>query len=150
VSGSGVRPMRLDDAAGVARLSGQLGYPVDRQEIEARLRRLSEGPDAAVFVAGDAGGAVVGWIHVAAPRDLVSARYAEVRALVVDEPHRGRGIGKALLEAAEAWARERFFDSIRVRSNIARERTRGFYEREGYAVTKTQYNFHKPLSADRP
>ena len=147
---SKVRPMLLDDAADVARLSGQLGYPVDRQEIQDRLQRLSGGPDAEVFVAADAGGAVLGWIHVAAPRDLVSARYAEVRALVVDEAHRGRGIGKALLEAAEAWARERLFDSIRVRSNTARERTRDFYEREGYAVTKTQYNFHKPLSADRP
>jgi GNAT superfamily N-acetyltransferase len=150
VSAPAVRPMRLEDAAAVARLSGQLGYPVDREEIQDRLRRLSESPDAAVFVAGGPGGDVFGWIHVAAPRDLVSARYAEVRALVVDEAHRGQGIGKALLQAAEAWARERLFDSIRVRSNTARERTRGFYEREGYAVTKTQYNFHKPLSADRP
>lgn len=147
---SAIRPMRPPDTAEVARLSGQLGYPVAQEEIQDRFRHLSDSPDAAVFVAGDAGGAVVGWVHVAVPRDLVSARYAEVRALVVDEAHRGRGIGKALLQAAEGWARERLLDSIRVRSNVTRERTRGFYEREGYVVTKTQHNFHKPLPADRP
>jgi GNAT superfamily N-acetyltransferase len=144
-----IRPMRSQDAAEVARLSGQLGYPATEGGIGERFARLAEDADAEVLVAcsGDGdGGAVLGWLHVAAPRDLVSPRYAEVRALIVDEPARGRGIGRRLLEAAEAWARERGLDTIRVRSNTVRERARAFYERAGYRVTKTQHQFNKPLA----
>ena len=140
-----LRPMRQEDAAPVARLSGQLGYPAKQAEIEARFRRLAEDPDTAVFVAHDGDDAVVGWLQVAAPRDLVSGAYAEVRALIVDEPSRGRGIGRILLAAAEEWASRRGCETIRVRSNTMRHRARHFYEREGYQVTKTQHNFRKGL-----
>ncbi len=143
-----IRPMRRDDAAAVARLSGQLGYPATEGEIGGRFGRLADDPDAEVLVACDGDGAVHGWLHIAVPRDLVAARYAEVRAFVVDEPSRGRGLGGRLLEAAEGWARERGFETIRVRSNIVRERARSFYERAGYRVNKTQHQFHKSL-ADR-
>jgi GNAT superfamily N-acetyltransferase len=147
-STAAIRPMRREDAAAVARLSGQLGYPANQVEIGERFARLAEDPDAAILVSCDGEGAVAGWLHVAAPRDLVSPRYAEVRALIVDEPSRGRGLGRRLLDAAEGWARERGFDTIRVRSNVVRERARSFYERAGYRVTKTQHQFNKPL-ADR-
>jgi hypothetical protein len=36
---------------------------------------------------------------------------------------------------------------IRVRSNVARERTRKFYEKHGYVVTKTQNVFDKMLDS---
>ncbi|HET8946779.1 MAG TPA: GNAT family N-acetyltransferase [Candidatus Polarisedimenticolia bacterium] len=143
-----IRPMRAEDAATVARLSGQLGYPAMEDEIRERFGRLADDPDSVVLVACGGDGGVRGWLHMAAPRDLVSPRYAEVRALIVDEPSRGRGVGLRLLEAAEGWARGRGFESIRVRSNIVRERARSFYERAGYRVTKTQHQFNKPL-ADR-
>ena len=145
MSAAAIRPMRPQDAAEVARLSGQLGYPVTESEVGERFGRLAEDADAEVLVAGSSGGAVLGWLHVAASRDLVSPRYAEVRALIVDEPARGRGIGRCLLEAAEAWARKRGLDTIRVRSNTVRERARVFYERAGYRVTKTQHQFNKSL-----
>jgi GNAT superfamily N-acetyltransferase len=142
-----IRPMRLQDAAQVARLSGQLGYPATESEIVERFGRLAKDDDAAVLVACDGDdGPVRGWLHLAVPRDLVSARYAEVRALIVDEPGRGQGVGRRLLEAAEAWARERGLDTMRVRSNVVRERARTFYERAGYRVTKTQHQLNKSLA----
>jgi GNAT superfamily N-acetyltransferase len=144
-----IRPMRDADAAPVARLSGQLGYPASGEEIAERLRRLAADPDAAVLVGCDAEGVVRGWLHVAAPRDLVSAAQAEIRAFVVDEEHRGQGIGRTLLEAAERWAVERGHGTMRVRSNTVRTRARAFYERAGYQVTKTQHQFRKNLREAR-
>jgi hypothetical protein len=48
-----------------------------------------------------------------------------------------------LLAAAEAWAREQGFASMRVRSNVLRERAHRFYLREGYLEKKRQAVFLK-------
>jgi GNAT superfamily N-acetyltransferase len=63
--------------------------------------------------------------------------------LVVSETARGQRVGSALLAAAEAWAREQGFASMRVRSNIMRERAHRFYLREGYTEKKRQAVFLK-------
>jgi GNAT superfamily N-acetyltransferase len=144
-----IRMMRPGDAEGVARLSGELGYPARAAEIEARFGRVTDDPEAAIFVACDGDDVVRGWLHVAATNDLVNAAHAEVRALVVDAAFRGGGIGRRLLDAAEQWAGEHRYDTIRVRSNVVRERARSFYERAGYEVTKTQHNFTKTLEGRR-
>ena len=48
-----VRPMRMGDAAAVARLSVELGYPVKREDIQERFARLAKDPQESVFVACD-------------------------------------------------------------------------------------------------
>ena len=55
-------------------------------------------------------------------------------ALVVDESRRGLGIGAALVDAALDWAAGQGFDTLRVRSNVVRERTHAFYERLGFGA----------------
>jgi GNAT superfamily N-acetyltransferase len=52
-----------------------------------------------------------------------------------------------LLAAVEAWARERDFSSVRVRSNVLRERAQRFYQRKGYIEKKRQAVFLKRLQA---
>jgi len=47
---------------------------------------------------------------------------------------------------AEDWAGRLGLDVMAVRSNVVRERARGFYEHLGYQVTKTQNAFRKSLS----
>jgi GNAT superfamily N-acetyltransferase len=63
----------------------------------------------------------------------------------VDERNRGAGVGRALVSAAEEWAKESGLATIRVRSRIERDRAHKFYERDGYTRLKTQYVFEKPL-----
>jgi GNAT superfamily N-acetyltransferase len=139
-----IRPMRIEDAVAVANLAGQLGYPSTPIQIEHRFRGLEKLPDSQVLVA-DSAGAIVGWLHVFAGHALESEGHAEVGGLVVDAGARGRGIGKALLEAAEAWARSRGYAEMRIRSNTIRTDTHEFYLRRGYSIAKTQLNFKKPL-----
>ncbi len=138
-----VRPMTDGDAAEVAGLSGQLGYPSETEQIRERFRALSREPDSSVFVAERDDGRLAGWIHVLARRFLESDHYAEIAGLVVDAGARRGGVGRALIGAAEAWARERGCVTLRVRSNTRRVEAKPFYERMGYRVVKTQYVFEK-------
>jgi GNAT superfamily N-acetyltransferase len=133
------RPARETDAAAVADLSTQLGYPTRPEEALARLRALAGRSEDAVLVAEEEGtGRVIGWIHVCGVRRVESAPCAEIAGLVVDEAQRGKGTGAALVEAAAAWAREHGYATLRVRSNTVRVRTHAFYERLGFSRTKTQ------------
>ena len=59
--------------------------------------------------------------------------------------HRSLGAGAKLLDAAEAWAREKKCTGMSVRSNVIRERAHAFYERQGYQHIKTQKAFRKSL-----
>jgi GNAT superfamily N-acetyltransferase len=139
-----VRAATPADAEALASLSGQLGYPADVPTI---LRRLAQVEHGVVLVALDAKGAVCAVAH-AEPRHLLIAEpFVELEALVVDEAVRGAGAGAMLLAAVEAWARERDFSSVRVRSNVLRERAQRFYQRKGYIEKKRQAVFLKRLQA---
>ncbi|MGN6191016.1 MAG: GNAT family N-acetyltransferase [Rhodanobacteraceae bacterium] len=139
-----VRAATPADAEALASLSGQLGYPADVPTI---LRRLAQVEHGVVLVALDAKGAVCAVAH-AEPRHLLIAEpLVELEALVVDEAVRGAGAGAMLLAAVEAWARERDFSSVRVRSNVLRERAQRFYQRKGYIEKKRQAVFLKRLQA---
>ncbi len=139
-----VREATPADAEALASLSGQLGYPVDVPTI---LRRLAQVERSVVLVAVNAEGAVCAVAHAEPRRLLIAEPFVELAALVVDERARGSGAGAMLLAAVEAWAREQGFTSVRVRSNVLRERAHRFYLREGYIEKKRQAVFLKRLQA---
>ena len=139
-----IRAARQDDAAAIALLAGQLGYPATREEIERRLRGLDSREVQTVLVA-EAQGRAIGWAHVAVEGHVETDIRAELRALVVEEKQRSGGVGRLLLEAAENWAREQGCGEIGLRSNVLRERAHPFYLRHGYEHYKTQKTFRKKL-----
>jgi RimJ/RimL family protein N-acetyltransferase len=111
-----VRPARPEDAAALV----ALGTAVAREDggwlltsdawrgvaDERRyLRALRRYPDAAVYVAADdaAEGAVVGRLSLARDPHPASRHVADLGILVA-AGHRRRGVGRALLEQAVAWA----------------------------------------------
>jgi GNAT superfamily N-acetyltransferase len=140
-----IRPMTTDDSAVVADLCGQLGYPSTRDQILERFADVERHANGALFVAED-DGHVIGWIHVAMVALLEADLYALIEGLVVDETRRSQGVGAALLESAERWAREDGCRVMRVSSRIQRERAHAFYERSGYVRIKTQHAFEKRLT----
>ena len=140
-----VRPMTERDARAVADLAGQLGYPSTEAQIVRRFESVSGDAGSAVFVAEDEQGRIVGWTHVIARTFLESDPYAELAGLVVDRTARRRGVGHALVSAAEAWAAGRGYTTMRVRSNVKRVEARPFYEGRGYAIGKSQHVYEKVL-----
>jgi GNAT superfamily N-acetyltransferase len=140
-----IRRARAGDAARVAELSGQLGYPTPAREMAKRLKSVLQDRDGACFVAETKGHGVVGWVHVRTTPLIEVERRAEVNGLVVDEGIRSQGAGWLLLDAGEKWAKKRGCKGMSVRSNVLRERAHGFYLRHGYEQYKTQKAFRKIL-----
>jgi GNAT superfamily N-acetyltransferase len=144
-----IRPVKPDDAGAVATLSGELGYPTHADAIVSRLdaiQRSSETQPSAILVAENcASGQVVGWVHVCVPVDLVKHDTADIWGLVVASTHRGLGVGRDLMAAAEAWAVKQGCREMRLRSGAHREGAHAFYQRLGYRLTKTQLTFSRRL-----
>lgn len=137
------------DAPALAVLAGELGYPSSEAEVGERLARLLARPRShAVFVAEGEAGSPVAWIHVVVVLQVESDPFAEIGGLVVGEASRGRGMGEALVRRAEAWARERGLGSLRVRSNVVRERAHRFYRRVGFERLKEQLVLVKRLAPE--
>jgi GNAT superfamily N-acetyltransferase len=139
-----LRSARLDDATEIARLADELGYPATAQDIAARLTVLLPQSHHHVVVAQSDDG-LLGWIAVERRLTLESGERIEIVGLVVSTATRRSGIGQALVADAERWALALGFDSITVRSNVARAESHPFYERLGYLRRKTQHLYSKSL-----
>src|SRR6266852_1878865 len=140
-----IRRAKSGDAAQIAVLTGQLGYPATTAQLRERLRGIKPASLHAVFVADSSKDGVIGWVHVSKQPLLEVEIRAEVNGLVVAEGQRSLGAGARLLAAAEDWARKHGCKNMSVRSNVIRERAHKFYERNGYEHYKTQKSFRKPL-----
>jgi GNAT superfamily N-acetyltransferase len=142
-----IRQMAPEDAAAVAILTSQLGYPSTEVDIKRRYALIHDRSDGQLIVALDIDATVIGWIHVQALRLLEADERAEIWGLVVADTVRGSGVGRLLVEAAEEWAVRRGLDIMGVRSNTLRVEAHAFYEHLGYEVVKTQKVFRKKLKS---
>jgi len=141
------RSARLEDAAAIAALSGELGYPSSDAGTAARLEAILRHPDHCLLLAVDASAQPIAWAHAYVARRLTSEPHVELGGLIVAWQQRGFGIGRALLTQIEDWSREQGAQFVRVRSNVVRERAHGFYGAAGYARSKTSHVFEKALVA---
>ena len=140
-----VRPPNDSDAPVLADLATQLGYPVGTDALRKRLVDVAANDQAAVLVASDETDRPIGWIHVELKRTLVAPLTAQVMGLVVDEGARNGGVGRDLLQAAEAWAAARGCRQVLVGTRVTRGRAHRFYVREGYTLQKTSHFFEKAI-----
>ncbi|ODU54444.1 MAG: hypothetical protein BGO25_14320 [Acidobacteriales bacterium 59-55] len=142
--------MARGDAGAVAELSGQLGYEVSVEAVDAHIAELSSCPERQIaFVAclkTEAGAKIAGWIEAAILRELQSPPCCFISGLVVREERRGLGIGKRLCAEVERWSREQGVAVLRVTSRMSREGAHRFYLREGFRQIKIWAVFEKMLS----
>ena len=140
-----IRTASITDAQLIAKLCGQLGYSNTSREIETRLKAIGPDPMQAIWVAVNKENDVIGWVHALKVTYLESKPFVEIGGLVVDQNQRGNGIGKALMQKVEHWAKSIGLLEIRLRSNIIRTEAHMFYEKLGFKKVKTQYTFYKNL-----
>ena len=139
-----IRSMQASDLARVQVLSAQLGYPVTPEALASRFERLATAPDGALLVV-EHGSDVVGWTHVREVHTLESETVGEIIALVVDARARRGGVGRALVDAAVAWAKQRGLSTVRVRSNVVRPEAHAFYPRLGFTLAKTSHVYTRQV-----
>ena len=138
-----IRPTDDDDRAGVLELAPRLAEGVApwRDQAEAQLagrRWLEESLDAAkardgaVLVAADADG-IAGVISVRASTHFTGERDGYIGELVVAERASRHGIGRALIAAADAWARDHGLRNLTLHTGAFNTNARGFYAALGFA-----------------
>ena len=120
------------------------GYRPPSWDSERAVERLEEAIAAAestVFVTEE-NGELTGLCS--AYLELHSVRYGQrcwVEDLAVHPEHRSQGIGGALLDAAEAWARERGATHLELDTGLARTDAQRFYERREPAGKGFSYSW---------
>jgi GNAT superfamily N-acetyltransferase len=144
--GISLRAATEGDAKAVGPLVEELGYSANDELMRERLSRLIGRSDYLVAVAQADSGEICGWLQAHSSEALESGFRVEIVGLVTAKQMRRRGIGRLLVEFAEAWAVRVGAQAMVVRSNVKRAESHGFYVALGYANTKTQNVYRKRLT----
>jgi GNAT superfamily N-acetyltransferase len=121
----------LEQAQGLYRLYPPVAEAEER--ITASFRAGINADDAVVLVALD-GDEPLGMalVHLERPSRMSDELAAELSRVVIRAGRRGSGAGKALVQAAEAWARERGIRTLVASIFVANEPSRGFWRAVGF------------------
>lgn len=141
-----VRPGRRDDAADAARLwvqSAEEHTLYDRvyvtvPEAEKIMRRfladLSSSSHSCLFIA-ERDGETIGFLSGELRQGSLAFKpktWAAVEDVYVSPDHRSLGVGHALFEACQKWAREKGADGVSLQVAAGNTRARKFYEELGF------------------
>lgn len=126
-----LRPAASADLAALMRLEAE-AFTGDRLSRRS-LRRFLHAPTA-VTIVSVADGRIVGYALVLFRKD---SKVARLYSLARDGAWQGRGIGAALLAAAEAGARARGADEMRLEVRVDNGPARALYARRGYVESGT-------------
>ncbi|MGI8893876.1 MAG: GNAT family N-acetyltransferase [Bacteroidia bacterium] len=141
-----LREISVDDAAQIAFLSTQLGYNLNVDETTFQIKEVLSHPDHCAFVIAKED-KIIGWIHAFKTMRIESPPFVEIGGLVIDENHRGQGIGNKLVEKIKAWTLENNFSKVRVRCSTKRKEAHLFYNKIGFTESKEQKIFEVSLEA---
>jgi len=119
-------------------------YAFDEGDFRDSFARILADGENRVLVAR-LGGRIVGFLQCFPCVELGLKPYLEIAELLVAEGKRSRGVGKALLAAAEARSRELGLHVVKLHSQTHRDRAHAFYEREGYVRFKSSHFYEKSM-----
>lgn len=94
----------------------------------------AQGPHSTVLVAEAADGTRLGFISLKEAKDVAGTARGHVADVAVTADARRMGVGTALMNAAEAWARERGLPELSLDVWSTNERALAFYRRLGYCA----------------
>ncbi len=128
-----VRFASSDDAATIAPLLAELGYPTEVEAVRARLERISGDAEHAGVLVAETDGRPAALIAYQLIEHLErAAPTCRITALVSDPQHRRRGAAARLLAAVEELARKRGCDRLEVTTRPRREDALAFYLGAGF------------------
>lgn len=138
-----VRQAVISDAKDIYYINKtSLGYDYDLEKQKAKIQAVLNDSTQVIFVA-ETNNKVVGYIHLVNYDVIYADNFKNCLGLAVDNDYKRNGIGSALLNQAETWAKENDAVGIRLCSGVEREKAHQFYQSQGYEVTKLQKNIKK-------
>jgi GNAT superfamily N-acetyltransferase len=136
-----IRDAGKEDAEAMSKLMTDLGYHTSSEEMLERFEHIAQHADYKTLLAciddGVVGmaGAMQSYFYEQ------NGTYARLLVLVTSPSHRQLGIGKALLQAVEDWARKINASSVFLNCGNREERQQAhpFYKKHGYTVRSSGY-----------
>ena len=143
-----IRAFEAADIDALAELMTQLGYETRASEMQMRMEAIRANKNYATFVAVSKGkvcGMIGTYTCYTYEHNSPSAR---ILALIVSEKMRGRGVGHALVAAAEKDLAQKNITRVAVNTHVERKEAHEFYDTAGY--TRNGFRFVKelPMPAD--
>jgi ribosomal protein S18 acetylase RimI-like enzyme len=125
-----IRPAQADDAVAIAELDAATWSfdvtPSPRSSVPSSIDGM---------LVAEEGGEIVGYVALGRPTRLESNQHvADIRGLAVAPGHQGRGLGRALVQAALAAARSRGARKVTLRVLGPNTAARALYESCGFVV----------------
>lgn len=138
-----IREAVVSDADSIWQLNcSEMGYQYPLEDTMQNMVKLLSSNADKIFVA-ICDGSVVGYVH-ANDYDLLYAPHMKnIMGIAVSSAYKRKGIGSALLQYVENWARETRASGIRLVSGATRADAHAFYRRCGYEGNKKQINLKK-------
>lgn len=151
-----IRPARLCDAAALNGLFEALDEhhrqalpdvfrtPPEARRKEIWLEETIQGPDSAILIAQGVDDRIIG-LAVLAVRSVAeipvreARRFVEINELVVAAEARHLGVGRCLIDAARAWARDHDLPALEVSAWSFNREAIDFYRRVGFAPTVERF-----------
>jgi GNAT superfamily N-acetyltransferase len=134
-----IRPAIDADSSRLARLLDELGYPARAASSPSRLAALvAEG--VSIALVAERASLVVGVITAHSFASIHDdSPVAWITTLAVSSEVRKGGVGRALVQAAEHWGRDRGCVRISVTTALHRTVAHSFYEQLGYSHSGRRY-----------
>ena len=143
-----VRAVEATDMEALADLMSQLGYETRTSEMQMRMETIFANKNYATFVAvskGEVCGMIGTFTCYSYEHNNPGGR---ILALIVSEQMRGRGVGEALIAAAEKDLAQKNIRRIAVNARFERTRAHKFYETLGYKKNGFRLVKELPMPAD--
>jgi aminoglycoside 6'-N-acetyltransferase I len=143
-----IRRFKESDSSEWLRMSVALFPEASANELAAGMRDFLNREDAAVFIAERPDGSVAGFVEVGSrpyADGCESSPVGFIEAWFVDEDVRRAGYGRALLAAAEDWARDRGYTEMASDALLDNVVSHRAHEASGYEEVERAVRFRKPL-----
>jgi ribosomal protein S18 acetylase RimI-like enzyme len=147
-----IRVARPSDRDFILRLAPRLaeGFPLPSWRTQEEVARAEsatlvtalggDSPEGMLLVAETGDGEPVGFVFLDREIDYFrQVPHGHVETIAVAVEAEGQGVGSALLEAAERWAREQGLGWLTLNVFAGNARARQVYERHGYAPESLRY-----------
>lgn len=140
-----IRQANAEDIQGIALLNQEeLNYDYPLIDAEAQLIKILSSPNNQVFVA-ETDNHIVGYVQASEYIATYFPPAVNIMGLAVSKKAQGMGVGRALMQQAENWAKDINATCIRLSSGEERTAAHQFYQKIGYKKIKNHATFKKML-----